>query len=61
MCIECEVLRKQIVRYRALQEDGFDVFTVERIEELIEDLERRRKSLHGNRRSATSLIMTMAK
>jgi hypothetical protein len=46
MCIECEELQRQIKRYRVFEKGGFDVFTVERIKELIEDLERRKDSLH---------------
>jgi hypothetical protein len=61
MCIECDVLQKQIMRYRGLEKSGFDVFTVERIKELIEDLKRRKDSLHGKKHSGTSLIVTMAK
>jgi hypothetical protein len=61
MCVECEDLQKQIVRYRLIQNRRFDVFTAKRIKELIQDLELRKGALHEKTRSATSPVVTIAK
>jgi hypothetical protein len=59
MCVECEDLQRQIKRYRVIQKRRFDVFTVERVKQLIGDLERRKDALHGKTRSAA--VVTIAK
>jgi hypothetical protein len=61
MCQECDDLQTQIMRYRALLSSGFDILTVERVNELVADLERRKEALHIGPHRRTSLIVRAAR
>jgi hypothetical protein len=47
MCRECVELEKQVERYREITKTEFDVLTVERVDELIVGLRRRKRTLHS--------------
>jgi hypothetical protein len=61
MCQECDDLQRQITRYRALLSSGFDILTVERVKELVADLERRKEALHIGQHRRTSLVVRAAR
>jgi hypothetical protein len=46
MCERCEQLEAKIQRYRSFIAQGLDDLTVERIKELIKELERRKEAMH---------------
>jgi hypothetical protein len=46
MCQECDDLERQISHYRSFLKQSFDVFTLERIRELVVDLEREKHAKH---------------
>ncbi len=46
MCEQCEQLETAIRRYRKFVAQGLDPLTIERINELIRELEQRRQILH---------------
>jgi hypothetical protein len=52
MCDKCTELDEQIARYRQFTASGFDSLTTERIQRLIDDLQRARDSMHSADRSA---------
>jgi hypothetical protein len=46
MCEKCEQLQIRIDRCRRIVAQGLDPLTVERINELIQELQQRRKAMH---------------
>jgi hypothetical protein len=46
MCVQCQQLEISIQRYRGFVKAGFDALTIERIKELIEELQRRKEAMH---------------
>jgi len=46
MCDKCQQLEKKIQHCRKFVAQGFDKLTVERINELIAELEQRRQQIH---------------
>jgi len=46
MCSQCDTLDKKIYRYREIATGAFDALTIQRIKELIRDLEQQRAAMH---------------
>jgi hypothetical protein len=46
MCDQCQQLETRIQGYRGFVKAGFDALTIERIKELIEELQRRKEAMH---------------
>jgi hypothetical protein len=46
MCDKCDQLDKAIAQYRRVSKQGFDPLTNERIKDAIDEMERRKVSLH---------------
>jgi hypothetical protein len=49
MCHECDDIDRQISHYRTFLKQSFDVLTLERIKELVADLQRDRDAKHPDR------------
>jgi hypothetical protein len=46
MCDKCQQLESDIKRYRRLVAMGLDPLTIERVNELIRELEQRKEAMH---------------
>jgi hypothetical protein len=49
MCEQCQQIDEKIRRARKLATGGFDSLTVERITQMIRDLERSKDAIHGRK------------
>jgi hypothetical protein len=52
MCEKCTVLDERIARYRRFTRMAFDPLTIDRIERLLDDLQKQRDTMHPSDQSS---------